>query len=178
MNRMLTKAIDGMTPYEAAFAQKPDLRDVHEWGEKVWVCTETGNKLGGCIREGRWLGLDERSKGVCTYWPDTETVSIEWNVYINKTSVSCFEGEKNEGIVKMDPNIPSTPVNPQNPSSHTQPLNSSQNPAPDTTIPSNDPITNESSSKLETWPKHIWKPTQHVKDILEGAAKSSNLPKS
>ena len=37
MNRTSTKAVDGMTPYEAAFRRKPNLKDVREWGEKVWV---------------------------------------------------------------------------------------------------------------------------------------------
>ena len=38
MNRTTTKAVSEMTPYEAAFGKKPDLQDVREWGEKVWVC--------------------------------------------------------------------------------------------------------------------------------------------
>ena len=53
MNRTSTKAVSNMTPYEAAFGKKPNLRDVREWGKKVWVRIEGGNKLGGRIREGR-----------------------------------------------------------------------------------------------------------------------------
>jgi len=34
---MSTKAVDGKTPFEAVFRKKLDLRDVHEWGETVWV---------------------------------------------------------------------------------------------------------------------------------------------
>lgn len=63
LNRTTTKAVDGKTPYEAAFGKKPDLRHVWEWGEKIWVRVEGGNKLGGWVREGRWLGVDEQSKG-------------------------------------------------------------------------------------------------------------------
>jgi len=37
MNRMSTKAIDGKTLFEAASGKKPDLRDIHKWGETVWV---------------------------------------------------------------------------------------------------------------------------------------------
>jgi hypothetical protein len=33
LNRTTTKAVDGKTPYEAAFGKKPDLRYVREWGE-------------------------------------------------------------------------------------------------------------------------------------------------
>ena len=37
LNMMMTKAVEGMTPFEAAFGKKPDLKDVREWGEKVYV---------------------------------------------------------------------------------------------------------------------------------------------
>ena len=46
LNQTLTKAVEGNTLYEAAFGKKPDLSKVHEWGEKVWVHVEKGNKLG------------------------------------------------------------------------------------------------------------------------------------
>ena len=52
MNRTSTKAVEGMTPFEAAFGKKPDLRYVREWGGKVWVHIEGGNKLGGRVKEG------------------------------------------------------------------------------------------------------------------------------
>ena len=65
-----------MTPYEAAFRKKPDMRDVCKWGEKVWVCTETSSKLGGHICEGTWLGIDERFKGVHIYWPEMKPSAL------------------------------------------------------------------------------------------------------
>jgi len=52
LNRMTTKAVEGMTPYEVAFGKKPNLKGLREWGEKVWVRIEGGNKLGGRVREG------------------------------------------------------------------------------------------------------------------------------
>ena len=67
MNRTSTKAIMGWTPYEAAFRKKPDLREVQDTGERVWVHVEEGNKLGGRVCEGRWMGLNKHSKGVCVY---------------------------------------------------------------------------------------------------------------
>jgi hypothetical protein len=81
LNRTSTKAVAGNTPYEAAFGKKPDLSKVREWGEKVWVRTEKkGNKLGGRVREGRWLGIDDTSKGVRIYWPDKRNITVERNV--------------------------------------------------------------------------------------------------
>ena len=85
MNRTRTKAVVGTTPYEAAFGKKPDLSDVREWGEKVWVRVEKGTKLGGRVKEGRWMGVSDESKGVRVYWPDKKTVSTERNVYYDKT---------------------------------------------------------------------------------------------
>ena len=77
MNCTSTKAVDGKTPFEAAFGKKPDLRDVCEWGKTVWVRIKDGNKLGGHVREGRWIGIDEQSKGVRVYWPDKKSVAVE-----------------------------------------------------------------------------------------------------
>jgi len=47
MNRTSTTSVDGMTPFEAVFGTKPDLSSVREWGDKVYVRVEDGNKLGG-----------------------------------------------------------------------------------------------------------------------------------
>jgi hypothetical protein len=58
------KAVEGKTPYEAAFGKKPDLSGIRDWGEKVYVRTESWNKLGGRVQMGRWLGVDDESKGV------------------------------------------------------------------------------------------------------------------
>ena len=47
LNRTMTKAVEGMTPFESAFGKQPDLKKVCEWGEKVYVRVE-----GGRVREG------------------------------------------------------------------------------------------------------------------------------
>jgi hypothetical protein len=112
MNRILTRAVDGKTPYEASFGKKLDLHHVHEWGEKVWVRTEKGDKLGGCVTEGHWLGIDERSKGFRIYWPNKQTVSVKWNVHLDKrnTSGSRIKGEDWQ-FIEMKTDIPSTDPN-------------------------------------------------------------------
>ncbi|KAF8816873.1 hypothetical protein BYT27DRAFT_7054304, partial [Phlegmacium glaucopus] len=80
-----TKAVQGKTPFEAAFGKKPDL-----------------DKLGGRVREGRWIGISDESKGIRVYWPDTKSVTTEQNVYYDKTSssVSHFKGEEWDGFVE------------------------------------------------------------------------------
>jgi hypothetical protein len=52
--------------------------------------------LGGRVKEGRWMGISDESKGVRVYWPDKKTVSTERNIYFDKTQlqVSRLEGEE------------------------------------------------------------------------------------
>ncbi len=73
LNRTSTKALDGKTPYEAVTGKKPDLKGLREWGEKCWVRLETkAMKLGGRVREGRWIGFDETSNGSRIYWHESK----------------------------------------------------------------------------------------------------------
>jgi hypothetical protein len=126
MNRTLTKAVAGKTPYKAAFGIKPDLSQLREWGKKVWVRIEGGDKLGGRVREGRWLGIDERSNCCRVYWPDKQTVTTEHNVYFDKTQASaeCLEGEDWD-FVEPSPDsltsVPSTSNNASHVSTSTTP---------------------------------------------------------
>ena len=57
------------------------------------------------------MGLDEQSKGVQIYWPDKRNVSVERNVYVDKTgaSASRFEGEECDGFVETNTDTPSIP---------------------------------------------------------------------
>jgi hypothetical protein len=155
LNRTTTKAVEGMTPFEAAFGKKPDLKDVREWGEKVYVRLEKkGLKLGGRVREGRWLGIDEQSKGFRIYWPDTKSITVERNVYYDDTSVPRNEGEQDGVVVtKTDsPSPPNTPV--------------IETPA------------EEDSSEVENAAPRIRKPTQRVQDLLTGNATWTNRTKA
>lgn len=115
MNRTSTKAVDGKTPFEAAFGKKPKLRDVREWGETIWVRVEGGTKLGGRVREGRWFGINEQSKGVRVYWPDKKFVTVERNVYYDETAASAsrLEGEI-DGIIETKANVPAKPFEKMN----------------------------------------------------------------
>ena len=163
MNQTSTKAVEGMTPYEAAFGKKPNLRDVHEWGEKVWVRVEGGNKLGGRVREGRLMGIDEQSKGIRIYWPDKMTVGIEHNVYYDKSTASVSRIEGEEGIIEMKTDLP----NSTNPTSNIP----SDNPTP---TPPHKP--NSSTSEDDLPEKRIRKPSQRIVDIIEGHGSTSNWP--
>lgn len=108
---MSIKAVNGKTPFEATFGKKPDLRDVHEWGKTIWVRIEGGTKLGGRVRKGQWISIDEQSKSVRIYWPDKKSMTVERNVYYDRTSASYPEGKIN-GIVRTKANAPVVPILP------------------------------------------------------------------
>ena len=159
LNRTTTKAVEGMTPFEAAFRKKPNLKGLREWGEKVWVRIEGGNKLGGRVREGRWLGVDEKSKGVRVYWPDTKTVTIERNTYYDNSSVCHLEGEnittlRNE--IKTNSQIPIQ--------------NDDEN--PDALVQIQQPEATEHEERQQ----RTRKPSQRVLDLLEGRGTWTEKP--
>ena len=68
---------------------------------------EGGTKLGGRVHEGRWLGIDNESKGARVYWPDSKTVTVERNIYYDNSSVSHLEEEQEPiGLTKIIATIP------------------------------------------------------------------------
>ena len=52
------KDLNGITPFKALTGKKPDLRGLREWGCQVWVRNKKKVKLGGCVKEGVWVGLE------------------------------------------------------------------------------------------------------------------------
>jgi hypothetical protein len=177
LNRTSTKAVNGKTPYEAVFGKKPDLWHVREWGEKVWVHVEGGNKFGGRVKEGRWLGVDEKSKRFQIYWPDKRTASTECNVYHDKTCalVDRLKGEDWE-FIETTTNIPESSI-PTNPT-QTYPAVSQAIPSPTgTCAPS--PSLSDHQDLCEEDPvpqKHVRKPSQHIHNIIKGHGTTSARP--
>jgi hypothetical protein len=189
-NRSPTKALNGMTPLEAATGTKPDIAGLREWGEKVWVRVEKGNKLGGCVQEGRWVGFAANSKGSRIYWPQTRKVTVERNVYTRKDDAPMdrFEGE--DWIFEPD----TAPPQPEE--------NIADAPAP-TTL-QNDPIIHEPSTSTSIVPpnevpqlpksrrnnidslsetnilpegsKRTKRPSSRVLDLISGKAHTSSKP--
>lgn len=79
MNRLPTKLLDNITPYEAATGKKPDLSRLPLWGEEVWVHVTTTSKLAPRAEKGRWVGFDSNSQGHRIYMK-TGHVKVERNV--------------------------------------------------------------------------------------------------
>ena len=158
LNRTTTKAVEGMTPFEAGFGKKPHLGDLREWGEKVYVWLEKkGLKLGGRVQEGCWLGVDGQSKGVQIYWLDTKSITVKMNIYYDDVSASRHEGE-DEDIVVMKSDLPAVPKIPE--------------------VTSPDIEAEDEQSKAELPSKLICRPTQHMADLLKGDATWTNQSKA
>jgi hypothetical protein len=125
---------------------------VHKWGEKVYVRIEGGTKLGGRVREGKWLRVDEESKTACVYWLDSKTVTVEQNIYYKNPLVNCFEEEELVEIVKTNIDLPVAP----NP------------PVVNDTVPENANPDAPETSDTETTEKFVRKPTKKIADLLQG----------
>ena len=77
-NRVITRALGKVTPYEELYGSKPDLSGVPEWGRPVWVHLDSGSKLDGRAVEARWVGFDgDSTHAHHIYWQDKNRVSIE-----------------------------------------------------------------------------------------------------
>ena len=154
-----------MTPFEVAFGKKPNLKGVREWGEKVYVRVEKGTKLGGRVREGRWLGVDEESKGARIYWPDTKVILVERNIYFNNPSASRVE-EEEEAIINTNADLPNVIRPATAPVINTPPVDT-------------DPVSDTpDTSDTETNAKHVRKLSRKITDLLEGRGSWSTTSKT
>ena len=79
-NRTSTKALVNTTPFEALTGTKPNLSELHEWGQKVSIHNPANSKLGSQVKDRRWVGFDPESKGLRVYWPDKITISTEQSI--------------------------------------------------------------------------------------------------
>lgn len=87
-NRSYTSSLpEAKTPYKISTRIKPDLTGLLEWGSKVWVKKLDVGKLKPRALEARFVGIDDESKGYRIYWPTHRKVSIERDVYADKTKI-------------------------------------------------------------------------------------------
>ena len=136
---------------------------------------EGGDKLGGRVCEGHWMGIDEQSKGVRIYWPDKKTISVERNIHYRKmdASASRLEGEI-DGIIETKANDSLKASNQLNESISPPPIETPASSTPPH-IPSPPPAS-EFAPEEPSAEKHTRKPSQHVVDLLEGRGRTSNCP--
>ena len=107
-NRCPTSALDGVTPYECLFKQKPDVGNLHVFGCVSYVHIPDGQrtKLEGKSRKSISVGYPEGTKGYKFYDPSSrkffrsrDVVFQERKFYDfeSKQSVSKFHGRSSTG---------------------------------------------------------------------------------
>jgi hypothetical protein len=80
-NRTSTKMLGISMPHERLYSQKPNLGNVPEWGQTVWVYNPDGLKLDTQLKQARWVGYDANSMHAhCIYWSDKNSITVEHNV--------------------------------------------------------------------------------------------------
>lgn len=69
-NCVLTCAIDGMTPYEKATGEKPNISELISFGKKIWIkLTPHPSKLSSQVAKVCFVEYDLEAKGYQVYWP-------------------------------------------------------------------------------------------------------------
>ena len=172
-NRTPTKALDGATPLEVATGKVPDLSRVRPWGSRIWVRVEAGDKLGGRVVEGHWVGIDDGSPNGCrVYWPAKRSVSVERNVYWDPSVAESLsrEGEDEEN----DPPNAMIPTHQPQPQTQEAPATVAS-PAPKVFTPRASKIPVHVDS-LDPPTKRIRKPSQRILDIINGKGTSTHRP--
>jgi hypothetical protein len=85
---MSTWALGIVMPFERLYKQKPNLAGVPEWGQRVWVHTDSGSKLDAQAIEGHWVGYDgDSTHAHRIYLPDKNRVAVEHNVRFTLTNI-------------------------------------------------------------------------------------------
>ena len=160
-NRTSTKAIpSGKTPYELVTGKKPNLADLREWGCPVWVHDTSGSKLDGRAKEGRWVGFDEQSKGSRVYWPEKRTVTVERSIVFSNPVV-VVDGLEGEAMAEPEHSAKSPSPTPQS-------VEVPNNELPPVPVPVSVPL-------VTSRPQRTRKPTQYVRDLLEGHGSATGL---
>jgi hypothetical protein len=149
---------------------RPDLSLLQEFGATAWVKRLNTGKLDSRAEEGRFVGFDEESKGYRIYWPQKRRITVERDVYFNRTESLTpvnqevqIEGEMEEHTNPEPPNTTSTP-----PAASYHP-NTPQN---DSITPNESPRDpNESNA-----PEDHQNPPQHTQNHLEPSQNAPEPP--
>jgi hypothetical protein len=121
-NRSPTKALEGMTPYEAWTGVKPDVSHFREFGCDVWVLNQgiKGSKLAPKSQKMKFMGFLDGAKAIRFYDPSKRTIRVSRNVTFNENEEPSeipiitnlpgltIEGEQEENDNSQTPTIQET----------------------------------------------------------------------
>jgi len=137
-----------ITPFKKATGHKPNFRGVLEWGIPIWVKKADARKLDLHAMEGCFVGYNEEAKGYQVFWAARRSVSIEWDIYVDKDTVLkprdvVFEGGNLPTINATSPEV-SNPTVPDSQSNEDTPPPAEMptvNPSPTPETPNFEPST-------------------------------------
>jgi hypothetical protein len=93
-NRTTRSAADQTkTLHEMMMKEKPDFTNIPIFGEHCWVKVEAETKMDRRAEHVRWLGFSTESKGSIVYWPTWHKVSIEQDIYFEKSTIGLQHEE-------------------------------------------------------------------------------------
>ena len=95
-NRCPTSALDGVTPYECLFKQKPDVGNLHVFGCVSYVHIPDGQrtKLEGKSRKSIFVGYPEGTKGYKFYDPSSRKFFRSRDVVFQERKFYDFESKQ------------------------------------------------------------------------------------
>ena len=112
-NRAPTRALAGMTPYEAWTGEKPGVDHFREFGCDVWVFDEdkTRSKLAPKSKKMVFVGFANGSKAVRYYDKTTRKIKVSRNVVFNENeepTLTDVPGTSAEGEISTPASAPTT----------------------------------------------------------------------
>ena len=76
-----THVLGNTTPYEWLHGKKPNLSEIPEWKQCVWVYNDLSSKLDVRTTEAHWVSYDADSTHIYRiYWQDKNSISVKRNV--------------------------------------------------------------------------------------------------
>ena len=83
-NRVPTRALNGISPFEALHGKAPDLSMLVPFGTHVWVKDLKAKKLDRRSKHGRFIGFDWESRGHRIYFEGERRIGIEREVLFDR----------------------------------------------------------------------------------------------
>jgi hypothetical protein len=105
-NQTPTHTLTDKTPHKMATGVKPDLRNVHAWGSRIFVRVEGRGKLDAQADPAFFVGYDRQSKGYRVYWRGKHSISCERNVRWDECGTVPIEGETLTSGNQPEPQVP------------------------------------------------------------------------
>jgi len=160
-NRMPTRALNGMTPYEAMEKVKPDVGKLQPFGTECYILIqgETPSKIGAKSQKARFMGFSEESRAYRYILPGAKKVLTSRNV------IFPYEGYTSTAEATTETSAPQAEG--ENEPASTNSSSDEQQPTPEvtppvTTVPTTPP---PNSATPQHDPLHLASPLTPVSSI-------------